>query len=187
MKRRNSSGRTMKQLFLAVPASALMLGASQAQTTVGLNFQAWYYSSGTTPQTVGYGAGYQTTGFPVTATAFGVAPENWFNPDPLDANFVPISTNIQFDVTLFADVNAPGAWQSGIGELVAGFSHTDPERVTPGNNEVTWGYLSDAIGSAPSVAVSGLSTKFPHGYVVQTIAAVNGVTTFDGVDITDGT
>ena len=193
MKRSKSSVRTLKQLFLAVPASALMLGASQAQTTVGLNFQAWYYSSGTTPQMVGYGAGYQTTGFPVTATAFGVAPENWFNPDPLDANFVSISTNIQFDVTLIADVEAPAAWQSGIGELVQGFSHTDPERVAPGNNEVTWGYLSDGstvggvLGESPSVTVSGLSTKFPHGYVVQTIAAVNGVTTFDGVDITDGT
>jgi hypothetical protein len=187
MKKRHVSSRTLKQLFLAVPAAALMLGASQAQTTVGLNFQAWYYDSGTSPQTVGFGAGYQTTGFPVTATAFGVAPENWSNPDPLDANFVSISTNVPFDGTLTAQLTAPGAWQSGIGELVAGFSHTDPERVAPGNNEVTWGYLNDAIGSAPSVSVSGLAGKFPHGYVVQTIAAVSGVTTFDGVDITDGT
>jgi hypothetical protein len=193
MKRRHANGRTLKQLFLAVPAAALMLGASQAQTTVGLNFQAWYYDSGTTPQTVGYGAGYQTTGFPVTATAFGVAPENWSNTDPLDAHFVSISTNIQFDGTLTALVAAPAAWQSGIGELVAGFSHSTPERVPPGNDEVTWGYLSDGttvgpvLGESPSVSVSGLSTKFPHGYVVQTIAAVNGVTTFDGVDITDGT
>ena len=58
----------LKQTLLAVPTCALMLGAAQAQSTVGLNFQSWYYDSGNTPQTVGYGNGYQTTGVPVTAT-----------------------------------------------------------------------------------------------------------------------
>ena len=69
-----------KKSLLAVPAAALMLGAAQAGTTVGLNFQSWYYDSGTTPQTVGFGVGYQTTGFPVTAKAFGVATANWSTP-----------------------------------------------------------------------------------------------------------
>src|SRR5208337_4121024 len=102
MKRKHVSGRTLKQLFLAVPASALMLGSSQGQTTVGLNFQAYYYNSGTTPQTIGFGAGYQTTGFPVTATAFGVAPENWSNTDPLPPS--AISTSITFAGTLTAQI-----------------------------------------------------------------------------------
>src|SRR5271154_1653921 len=97
MKKRNKFGRALKQLFLAVPASALMLGAAQAQTTVGLNFQAWYYDSGATPQTVGFGYGYQTTGFPVTATAFGVALENWTSTDPLSAQ-APVSTSVSFGV-----------------------------------------------------------------------------------------
>src|SRR6478752_3936341 len=72
--------------LLAVPAAALMLGAAQAGTTIGLNFQAWYYDSGTVPQTVGFGQGYQTTGFPVTAKAFGVSTANWINTDPLDCS-----------------------------------------------------------------------------------------------------
>ena len=59
---------------LAVPAAALMLGAAQAGTTVGLNFQDWYYRDG--------GAGYQTTGMPVTGAAFGVAAANWFKHTP---------------------------------------------------------------------------------------------------------
>ncbi len=79
MKRKLLSKSLFKQTALAVPAAALMLGAAQAGTTVGLNFQAWYYDSGTTPQTIGFGQGYQTTGFPVTAKAFGVAPANWVN------------------------------------------------------------------------------------------------------------
>ena len=64
--------------MLAVPAAALMLGAAQAASTIGLNFQDWYYSNG--------GAGYQTTGMPVTATAFGVAAANWFSTPPLSCN-----------------------------------------------------------------------------------------------------
>ena len=161
-----------------------MLGAAQAGTTVGLNFQAWYYDSGTTPQTVGYGKGYQTTGFPVTAKAFGLAVANWFNTDPLDCQS-PISTSVGFGGTLSAQLTAPNAWQSGIGELVAGWN---PEMVTPGNDEVTWGYLDDGntTGESPSVTVSGLAAKFPSGYVVQTIAANSGVKTYDGVDFTDG-
>ena len=178
-----------KQTLLAVPAAALMLGAAQAGTTVGLNFQAWYYDSGTTPQTVGYGAGYQTTGFPVTAKAFGVNVANWFNTDPLDCQH-PISTSVPFGGTLTAQVTAPNAWQSGIGELTAGFNAPPPvpEAVAPGNDEVTWGYLDDgnATGKSPSVSVAGLAAKFANGYVIQTIAANSGVKNYDGVDITDG-
>ncbi|HUD49423.1 MAG TPA: LamG-like jellyroll fold domain-containing protein [Candidatus Baltobacteraceae bacterium] len=183
MKRNHVGGRSLKQLFLAVPASALMLGASQAQTTVGLNIQGWYYDSGMTPQTVGYGNGYQTTGFPVTATAFGLAPGNWSNTDPLPST--SFSTNISFGETLSAEITAPDTWESGIGELVAGWN---PERVAPGNNEVTWAYLDDgdATGESPSVTVSGLAAKFPNGYVIQTIAAEANVATFDGVVFTDG-
>jgi hypothetical protein len=184
MKKRHVSGRTLKQLFLAVPAAALMLGSSQAQTTVGLNFQGYYYGGGTTnAAVVGYGLGYQTTGFPVTATAFGVDVTNWTSTEPLGD--VPISTNFTFAGTLAAEVTAPDAWESGIGELVAGWN---PEHIPPGNDEVTWAYLDDgnALSNSPSVSVSGLAAKFPHGYVVQTIAAEGNVATFDGVDFTDG-
>ncbi len=185
MKRKLLDTRFLKQTALAVPAAALMLGAAQAGTTVGLNFQAWYYDSGTTPQTVGYGSGYQTTGFPVTAKAFGIAVGNWFNTDPLDCQSA-ISTSVTFGGTLTAQLAAPNAWQSGIGAQVAGWN---PETVAPGNDEVTWGYLDDGntTGRSPSAVVSGLASKFPNGYVIQTIAAEAGVAVFNDVDITDGT
>ena len=191
--------RPFKQTLLAVPAAALMLGAAQAQTTIGLNFQSWYYDSGANPQTVGFGKGYQTTGFPVTASAFGVGAANWWNTDPLpsQAGIDPSSTlfgstsslaggSNTFAGTLVLTVTAPNTWQSGIGEQVSGFN---PETVPPGNDEVTWGYLDDgnANGQAPSVTVAGLAAKFPHGYSVQTIAAEAGTAVFDGVDINDGT
>ena len=185
MKKRYNCGRAFKQLILAVPASALMLGSAQAQTTVGLNIQGYYYGAGTTnATTIGYGAGYQTTGFPVTATAFGVAVENWYNTVPLPGQ-ATISTSFTFAGTLTAQLTAPDAWESGIGEQVAGWN---PETVLPGNDEVTWAYLDDgnATGEAPSASVSGLASMFPNGYVVQTIAAEANVTTFDAVAFTDG-
>ncbi len=168
-----------------------MLGSSQAQTTVGLNVVGYYYNaSGSNSQTIGYGDGYQTTGFPVTATAFGVPPENWFNTPALPGTSqfgatLPIYTSFSFAGTLTAQISTPDVWESGIGEQVSGWN---PETVPPGNDEVTWAYLDDgnALGGASSVSVSGLAAMFPHGYVVQTIAAEANVATFDGVDITDG-
>ena len=102
-----------------------------------------------------------------------------------------ISASVPFGGTLTAQVTAPNTWQSGIGELNAGFnapSGAIPEAVAPGNDEVTWGYLDDgnSTGGFPSVSVAGLAAKFPNGYVIQTIAANSGVKTFDPVDITDG-
>ena len=119
--------------MLAVPAAALMLGAAHAQTTVGLNFQTWYYDSGNNPQTIGFmGTGYSAynaTGFPVTAKAFGISPANWFNTDPIYGNangagnpinqactFGGPSTNFAGGLSCF--VNSPvGGFQSGAGEL----------------------------------------------------------------------
>src|SRR5215471_17599392 len=188
-----------KQAAVALPAAALMLGAAHAGTTVGLNFQAWYYDSGTWPQTIGFGAGYQTTGFPVTARAFGVEAANWFNTDPLPCQAAMDSTSTLFGSTgnltggsntfagsLTLTITAPNAWQSGIGSQVHGWN---PETVAPGNNEVTWGYLDDGntTGRNPTAAISGLSSKFPNGYVIQTFAANGGTPTFNNVDITDGT
>ena len=175
---------TLSKTLLAVPAAALMLGAAQAGTTVGLNFQAWYYDSGVTPQMVGYGAGYQTTGFPVTARAFGVDTADWSSTDPLNCQQA-IFESIPFGGTLTAQVTAPNAWQSGIGALSPGWV---PETVAPGNDEATWGYLDDGntTGSSPSVSVANLAAKFPNGYVIQTIAANSGSKTYNDVDFTDG-
>ena len=189
--KRSFFSKRFKKPLLAVPAAALMLGAAHAGTTVGLNFQAWYYDSGATPQTIGYGAGYQTTGFPVTAKAFGVEVADWSNADPMpsQAAFSGLATfggtSTTFAGGLSVNVTSPDAWQSGIGEQVAGWN---PETVAPGDNEVTWGYLDDgnSTGTAPAVSVSGLATLFPSGYVVATIAANSGVVAYNNVDITDG-
>ncbi|MGO8927913.1 MAG: beta strand repeat-containing protein [Limisphaerales bacterium] len=190
MKRKLLSKSFLKQTALAVPAAALMLGSAQAGTTVGLNFQSWYYDSGATPQTIGYGSGYCTTGFPVTAKAFGVDATNWFNADPLPcktaisgvATFGGVDTTFAGGLT--ANVTAPNAWVSGIGEQVPGWQ---PETVAPGNNEVTWGYLDSSASQSPAVSVSGLAAIFPNGYVIATIAAEKGVASFNDVNITDGT
>jgi autotransporter-associated beta strand protein len=202
MKRSIFAGR-LKNTVLAIPACALMLGAAQAGTTIGLNFQAWYYDSGSNPQTIGFGFGYQTTGFPVTGRAFGVNPINWWNTDPLPAQ-APISSGSTlfgstaslsggsntFAGTLTLTATAPNAWQSGIGEQNDGFNAKPAavaETVAPGNNQVTWGYLDDGntTGQAPSATVSGLKAKFPNGYVIQTIAANSGAKSFINVDFTD--
>ncbi len=191
MKRRLIT-KPFRQTLLAVPAAALMLGAAHAGTFVGLNFQDYYYA--------GAGAGYQTTGFPVTAPAFGVPAANWTSSAPLSCGRygtgVPISMVIPFGPsgTLSANVSAPGAWQSGIGENTAAWV---PVTVPPGNDEVTWGILDDGStyiggsGGAPSVAVSGLAAVFPNGYVIQTIAAYKSKpgapAVFANVDFTDGT
>ncbi|MEI2722862.1 MAG: LamG-like jellyroll fold domain-containing protein [Verrucomicrobiota bacterium] len=165
--KRNLFTKSLKRGLLAVPAAALMLGAAHAQTTIGFNFQAWYYDSGTTPQTIGYGAGYQTTGFPVTATAFGVPTPDWTNTDPLDCQST-ISQNIPWGV-LNVNVAAGNMWQSGIGGLSEGWV---PQTVTPGNDEVTWGYLDDTAGGY-YVTISGLRAICSN-FTIQTIAAIGG-------------
>lgn len=169
--KRNLLPKCLKRGLLAVPAAALMLGAAQAQTTIGFNFQAWYYDSGTTPQTIGFGAGYQTTGFPVTATAFDIPVANWFNTEPLDCSS-PISTVIPWG-SLKVQVAAGNMWQSGVGAL-NGWQSGEwvPEAVAPGNDEATWGYLDDTAGGY-YVTISGLR-GIASGYTIQTIAAIGG-------------
>ncbi|HWW01885.1 MAG TPA: LamG-like jellyroll fold domain-containing protein [Candidatus Acidoferrum sp.] len=175
MKRKLFNQAPLKQTILAVPAAALMLGAAQAGTTIGLNFQAWYYDSGTTPQKIGFGQGYQTTGFPVTAKAFGVIPANWVNTDPLDCS-AAVATNVTLG-SVTANLSAVNPWSGDIGNLVnpadewtnAGPLQVSTSSVLPGNDEVTWGF-EDNTGWTNHL--SGLSTAFPNGYVIELIGAV---------------
>ena len=188
MKRKLLNPRLLKQTVLAVPAAALMLGAAQAGTTIGLNFQAWYYDSGTTPQTIGFGQGYQTTGFPVTAKAFGVIPANWTNTDPLNCS-APIDTTIALG-PINVHLTAKNPWSGDIGNLVNPadeWTNTGPLQVStssvlPGNDEVTWGF-EDNTGWTNTV--SGLNAAFPNGYVIELIGAVK-CTANSRVVVTDG-
>lgn len=161
----------------------MMLGAAQAGTTVGLNFQSWYYDSGTNPQTVGFGQGYQTTGFPVTAKAFGVATANWINTDPQNCS-VPLSTDITIG-SVTASLNAVNPWSGDLGNLVDPDNEWTPgyvSTVLPGNDEVTWGY-EDNTGWTNSL--SGLNAGFPNGYVIELVGAVK-CTADSRVVVTDG-
>lgn len=166
-----------------------MLGAAQAGTTIGLNFQSWYYDSGATPQTIGFGQGYQTTGFPVTAKAFGVLPANWTNTDPL-----PCSSAVDTVVTIgsiSAQLTTVNMWESDIGNLVEPSQEWDPpgptmpsrSSVSPGNDEVTWSF-EDNTGWTNTL--SGLNATFPNGYVIQLIG-VTKCTASSRVVVTDGT
>ena len=210
MKRKLLNRSFLKQTFLAVPAAALMLGAAQAGTTVGLNFQAWYYDSGKTPQTIGFNNGYSdyaTTGFPVTAKAFGVDVANWFNTDPMGpATSISASCTFGGTATNFAGglscyVNSPkGTYFSGAGELNPlnpappnGTNTTDMQGACPpGDDEVYWAYIAGDDSNPFSVSVTGLAAKFPNGYAIQSMSALgaNGGVKFPllpSVDFTDGT
>jgi hypothetical protein len=188
MKRKLLNTTFLKQTALAIPTAALMLGAAQAGTTVGLNFQAWYYDSGATPQTIGFGQGYQTTGFPVTAKAFGVVPANWINTEPLDCS-AAVATSVALG-SVTANLSAVNPWSGDIGNLVNPadeWTNTGPLQVStssvlPGNDEATWGF-EDNTGWTNSL--SGLNTAFPNGYVIELIGAVKCTAT-SRVVVTDG-
>src|SRR5208282_2561521 len=154
MRRKLLNKAFLKQTALAVPAAALMLGAAQAGTTIGIN-----YTMDWTP----YNYSYETTGFNVTAKAFGVEVANWAN---IQGNYgSAVADTTVFDLMTVVST-AANTWSSGIGNLNP--DPNGPGVVAPGDNEVTWSYLDD---SSPgwSVALSGLNTAFPNGYVVQTI------------------
>jgi len=191
MKRKFFS-KSLKQTILAVPAAALMLGASHG-ATVGINYTenfgadsadgngsnygTYHYNSTTY---VGfYSYGYMTTGMDVTATAFGVPTANWTSVQ-LPFGYAIDSTNTVGAMTIITTAGA--AQCSGIGNT--NFVYADyyswfvAAGVQPGNDQVTWAYLDDeaqysATNPLPytpwSVQLSGLKTAYPNGYTIQTI------------------
>ena len=192
----------LKQTLLAVPACALMLGAAHAGSTIGLNFQQWYYDSGNNPQTIGSCNGYSTynaTGMPVTAKAFGVSPANWSNTDPIGSadNGSAINQLCTFGGTattfaggLSCNVNSPaGTRGSGIDCPFASGStypaYTPGEFAKPGNDEVFWGNIQGNAANPFSVSVSGLAAKFPNGYVIQSMGAIGGYAPLSFTNLAD--
>lgn len=183
--KRTHSGKNLKKTFLAVPAAALMLGVSQAQTTVGINFSGGAYAS--------YVAQYGATsyaGFPVTGTAFGVPPAEWTTSTGSSVG-VPYNYGATGSMTagpagaLTVNWTSPDCWGSTIG-LNFGVTNAAGQSVPPpGDDQVLWGYLDD--GTANSVSVSGLAAVFPHGYVIQTMGANNDVIGIANTTVTDGT
>lgn len=179
----------LKHTILAIPAAALMLGASHG-ATVGINYTVDFanpadgngYNFGTYGTPSYYVYGYMTTGMNVTATAFGVPAANWTNIQ-LNYGYAVTNTSTVGPITVLteaADVNC-----SGIGNT--NFVYSDsftwfmPAGVQPGNDQVTWGYLNDdtkVVDDPPNyltyslwqVNLSGLKAAYPNGYTIQTIA-----------------
>lgn len=195
--KRSHRKKSLKQAVFAVPAAALMLGATHAGT-VALNFNSFYYNTalnvwapGDTPAPIGVGLGYQTSGWLVTATAFGVDPANWYAGLVFaNRNLNPVDVIVPMGPTISAEVTSYACYETGIGELNAGFNASPAiaETINPGNDQVTWTELGSAVGQAsPTVMLSGLAAAFPQGYAIQTIAAAPGAgKNFNGLQFTDG-
>ncbi|MCX6926361.1 MAG: immunoglobulin domain-containing protein [Verrucomicrobia bacterium] len=199
MKRKLLNQSFLKQTAVAVPAAALMLGAAHGGT-IGFNLDSYYYDNqaingvyvrwtpGATPAPDGFGLGYQTSGWVVTAKAFGVVPADW-GAAPVFAWWQAGSSAVDVIATkggISAQFTAPHCFESGIGTQKPTWV---PETVAPGNDQVTYTALMwlEAAGTAPSVSLSGLAARYPNGYVVQTIAAWRGSDLrFNGVTFTGG-
>jgi len=184
--------KSQKQTLLALPAAALMLGASHAGV-VGIHYtEFWgpYAANGTGVYGAGdYGTGsayfsygYMTTGMNVTGTAFGVPAANWTNVQVSYAGNINV-TNSVGAMTVVS--TAADAECSGIGNT--NFVYADyyswfvSAGVAPGNDQVTWGYLDDNTKiPAPdyntitytmwNVQLSGMKAAHPNGYTIQTIS-----------------
>ena len=109
MKRKLLNITPLKQMALAVPAAALMLGAAQAGTTIGINYTMDWSAS---PYN---GSGYSTTGFNVTAKAFGVDVPNWTN--IVCAYQTAVANSTVFDLVTI-NSTAANPWSSGIGNQI---------------------------------------------------------------------
>jgi hypothetical protein len=72
----------LKKVACTVSAAALMLGASSA-TTVGLHFMEYYCGNNS------------YSGFPVTLTAFGIAPSGWENLTPMNTGYGSVGNGYQ--------------------------------------------------------------------------------------------
>lgn len=162
MKRQQCIPRFGKAL-LAVPAAALMLGASQA-AQVGLNFQDNYNGSPYAPLT--------------DTSAFGIALADWINvPSIANSSGTPVSTNATF--TLPGGQNLSMAWScKNTWSLTASIP-------TAGDNQVIYGYLDDT-DYGYSVTLSGFRS-FASDYTVTTIASTDGGTGFENVNVFSAT
>lgn len=170
---------SLKLYGLAACAASLALGQSHAGNSVGVNWQVdWASYAG--------GGSQWTSGFPVTGKAFGIDAADWHSIIAVgDGSVAAVGTETvpTSRGNISVDWSAANGWGSDIGAVYD--SGSDVSTVAPGDDEVTWGYLDDGAPGY-SVTVSALSSAFPSGYVVQTIASSEGATQFGNVSISDG-
>jgi len=156
---------------LAVPAAALMLGHSQAGTSVGINFYGNYFGSY-------YG------GRVVSATAFGIGTAGWYTTpaafDPDAANGT-ITTGPGAALTLTWSAPYTG---------VSWVDSTNTPALAQGDSDVLYGFLDGGQASSDpgyAVSLSGLAALFPSGYVVQAMASADSASSFLATTVSDGT
>ena len=175
-----------KRLACAVSAASLMLGVSHA-AVVGINFQVTW-SDVPAP-------GY--TGFPVTATAFGIPAAHWENVSPMDTGYVaqgPFflsetigTTNNTGGLNPLPNGTLNLSWQAnaannsafGINDPVSYGPNNTPNQPHRGEQEVYYGFLRDnvfyyAIPSSDigySITISGLKSLFTNSQYTVRLAA----------------
>ena len=165
MKRKLLNKSFLKQTALAVPAAALMLGASAASGgTVGLNFQDNWGTA--------YGAPYG--GAPVTATAFGIDTNHWINvPMVFESEWTAFSTNTTFALPDGGSITMTWGAQNTYSPYATSLA--------PGDEEVGYGYLDD---TSPGyvVTITGLR-GFASSFTIRAVAGSDNATGFANVNV----
>jgi hypothetical protein len=178
----------VRTVACTVSAAALMLGVSQA-ATVGFNFQCNWDDAGAPSY----------TGKPVTAMAFGIAPQGWENLTPLPTGYGAgnpgpfIGLNEVIDTTtssgglnplpqgsVTVNWSATAGNASGFKGYGLPYGAPNPH---PGSEEVYYGFLRDEIniytspvpGPIPySVTITGLRSVWnSNPYAIQLIASTD--------------
>lgn len=161
MKRKLLDTRLLKQTALAVPAAALMLGASHAGQ-VGINFQDNWGGTPYAPLTDAAGA-------------FGIPLASWYNaPSVYDSGQGGgVGTNGTFAVPGGGNLNV--AWYcKNTYSLYANIP-------TEGDKQVIYGYLDDSEYGY-TITLSGWRA-FASSFTVTTIAASDSATGFQDVNV----
>jgi hypothetical protein len=126
MKRKLLGKHGLKHAVLAVPAAALMLGASQA-AQIGINFQDNWYGTPYAPMT--------------DTSAFGIPQASWFNaPSVENSGFTPFATMPPLRCP--AAERSPWRAAKNTYSLYAAIP-------TLGDDQVIYGYLTTRITATP--------------------------------------
>jgi hypothetical protein len=158
--RRYSQPRRSQKVACTVSAAALMLGVSSA-ATVGLHFQVHYC----------YDSRY--TGFPVSMTAFGVAPSAWQSLKPMDTGYGcgtgpgPFTLSQMVDTTTSTNglnplpngsltitwsgdtANFSGFGGYGVNSPSHGYNGAPPVPIPTGEWQVYSGFIRDGVNFGP--------------------------------------
>ncbi len=160
----NSSGTTLSSACVLTVAPQLPGGASM---TVGINFSRRDGALG--------GGNAPATWYPSpTAPAYGVHQSRWMTPVGGNASggpeIVPFGLNGMLNVTW----SSANTWS--IGDV--------PTTVSPGNEQVNYGYLDDG-GGGLLVTIAGLTNAGFSKYVIRTIAASDNASSFTNLTVTE--